>query len=215
MQHDVALSGHGISLIPLLPWHAGPLFGFVDSGMWAGMAASQPHSTEELAALFASRLENPDMVPFAVTGQDAGLGTGVGVGLGAGPGNGVLLGTTSLTEYSPRQERAEIGGTFFGRPYWGSHVNTASKHLLLSYAFEVLDVHRVAFRCDTRNTRSAHAIARLGAQYEGTLRGHRLAPDGSRTDTAVFSILQPEWPEVRGKLLDRLAPFAVSLESAA
>ncbi|UVJ40990.1 GNAT family N-acetyltransferase [Arthrobacter sp. CJ23] len=199
MQHDVALSGHGISLVPLLPWHAGSLFGFVDSEMWAGMAASQPHSTEELAALFATRLENPDMVPFAVTGQNSGE----------------LLGTTSLTEYSPRQERAEIGGTFFGRPYWGSHVNTASKHLLLSYAFEVLDVHRVAFRCDTRNTRSANAIARLGAQYEGTLRGHRLAPDGSRTDTAVFSILQPEWPEVRGALLDRLAPFSVALETAA
>jgi RimJ/RimL family protein N-acetyltransferase len=197
MQHDVALSGHGISLVPLLPWHAEPLFGFVDSEMWAGMAASQPHSTEELAALFASRLENPDMVPFAVTGQNSGE----------------LLGTTSLTEYSPRQERAEIGGTFFGRPYWGSHVNTASKHLLLSYAFEVLDVHRVAFRCDTRNTRSANAIARLGAQYEGTLRGHRLAPDGSRTDTAVFSILRAEWPGVQGRLLERLAPCTLALDT--
>ncbi|MBO1267484.1 GNAT family N-acetyltransferase [Arthrobacter cavernae] len=199
MQHDVALSGHGISLVPLSPWHANALFGFVDSEMWAGMAASQPHSTEELAALFASRLENPDMVPFAVTAQRSGE----------------LLGTTSLTDYSPRQERAEIGGTFIGRPYWGSHVNTASKHLLLSYAFEVLDVHRVAFRCDTRNTRSANAIARLGAQYEGTLRGHRLAPDGSRADTAVFSILRPEWPEVRGKLLERLALYSVTLETAA
>lgn len=193
MQHDVALTRHGISLVPLSPAHAGPLFDFVDSGMWSGMAAEQPLSAAELAELFASRLEDPATIPFAVVEQRTGA----------------LLGTSSLCEYSPRQQRLEIGGTFYGRPFWGSHVNPAAKQLLLAYSFDVLDVHRVAFRCDARNTRSASAIQRLGASYEGTLRGHRFAPDGGRCDTAVFSILRDEWPNVRESLLGRLAPFEV------
>ncbi|WP_051423155.1 GNAT family N-acetyltransferase [Arthrobacter sp. MA-N2] len=194
MQHDLALTRHGISLVPLSPDHAGPLFDFVDPGLWSGMAAEQPLSASELAELFAARLADPDTIPFAVVEQRTGA----------------LLGTTSLYEYSPRQQRLEIGGTFYGRPFWGSHVNPAAKQLLLAYSFDELAVHRVAFRCDARNTRSASAIQRLGASYEGTLRGHRFAPDGTRCDTAVFSILHEEWPRVREALLRRLAPFEMS-----
>jgi RimJ/RimL family protein N-acetyltransferase len=192
MQHDVGLSGHGIRLIPLSPLHAGALFEFVDSSMWAGLAAKQPLSAEELATLFRERLEDQSTIPFAVTDQHTGT----------------LLGTSSLCDLDLQQQRTEIGGTFYGRQFWGSHVNPASKRLLLAYAFEVLSVHRVGFRCDARNTRSAGAITRLGATYEGTMRGHRQAPDGSRSDIAVFSILRDEWPGIRQRLLERLGAWA-------
>ncbi len=191
MRHEIVLSGHGVRLVPLTLDHAAGLFDFVDPGMWAGMAAPLPGTIGELAALFQSRLDEPATRPFAVT--DARTGA--------------LLGTTSLREYVPAQHRLEIGGTFYGRQFWGSHVNPASKHLLLAHAFEVLGVHRVAFRCDARNTRSAMAIERLGARFEGVLRGHRAAPDGGRADTAVFSILSNEWPQVREDLRRRVAPF--------
>ena len=79
--------------------------------------------------------------------------------------------------------------------------------MLLAYAYEVLEVHRVAFRCDARNTRSATAIERLGAQFEGVLRGHRAAPGGGRADTAIFSILSQEWPQVREDLRRRARPL--------
>ena len=155
-------------------------------------------TARELAALFRSRLEDPATIPFAVTDGRTGA----------------LLGTTSLRDYVPDQQRLEIGGTFYGRQFWGSHVNPASKHMLLAYAYEVLEVDRVAFRCDARNTRSATAIERLGAQFEGVLRGHRAAPGGGRADTAVFSILSQEWPQVREDLRRRLAPFAVGADYA-
>ncbi|WP_426998896.1 GNAT family N-acetyltransferase [Pseudarthrobacter sp. N5] len=192
MQHEIVLSGHGIRLIPLQPLHATGLFDFVDTEMWAGMAAAMPGTPEELAGLFLSRRSDPATIPFAVTDQRTGA----------------LLGTTALYDHVPEQQRLAIGGTFYGRQFWGSHVNPASKHMLLAYAFDVLAVHRVAFRCDARNTRSAAAIERLGATFEGVLRGHRTAPDGGRSDTAVFSILQQEWPPVRLRLQERLAPFA-------
>jgi len=196
MRHEIVLSGHGVRLVPLAPHHAAGLFDFVDPGMWAGMAARRPGSTGELAALFQSRLEDPATLPFAVTDGRTGA----------------LLGTTSLRDYVPAQQRLEIGGTFYGRQFWGSHVNPASKHMLLAYAYDVLEVHRVAFRCDARNTRSAAAIERLGAQFEGILRGHRAAPGGERADTAVFSILSQEWAQVREDLRRRLAPFAVGAD---
>lgn len=193
MRHDIVLDGHGIRLVPLSPAHGAGLFDFVDSGMWAGMAAAMPATPAELASLFEARLDDPATLPFAVTDRRTGA----------------LLGTTSLREYVPAQLRLEVGGTFYGRQFWGSHVNPASKHMLLAYAFGGLGVRRVGFRCDARNRRSAAAIERLGARYEGTLRGHRGAPDGGRADTAVFSILAEEWPGVRAGLRQRLAPYDV------
>ncbi|MEV7605620.1 GNAT family protein [Paenarthrobacter sp. NPDC089322] len=189
MQHDLSLAGYGITLVPLYPWHANPLFGFIDSDMWAGMAASQPRNVDELAGLFASRIADPCTIAFALQSQRTGL----------------MVGTTSLVDVNPDGQRADIGGTFIGRPWWGTPTNRASKFLLLEHAFGVLEVHRVGFRCDARNTRSATAISRLGATYEGTLRSHRPAPDGSRSDTAVFSVLRAEWPGIRDGLMERLA----------
>jgi hypothetical protein len=147
------------------------------------------------------------------------------IGFGAGPGliqycnaprdcpariraTSAILGTTALNAIDAGQQRVEVGGTFFGRQFWGSRVNPASKHALLTFAFEVLHVQRVAFRCDARNVRSAAAIERLGATFEGVLRSHRAAPDGTRADSAVFSILRPEWPSVQRDLQRRLEPFA-------
>ncbi len=193
MQHDIALTGHGLCLVPLSQRHAAGLFDFVDPQMWAGMAAARPLDADDLAVLFQERVDDPAVIPFAVTDQRTGA----------------LLGTTSLCDHNPGQHRVEVGGTFYGRQFWGSHVNPASKNMLLAYAFDVLQVQRVAFRCDASNLRSAAAIERLGARFEGILRSHRLAPGGGRSDTAVYSILSDEWPQVRDDLRRRLAPFAV------
>jgi RimJ/RimL family protein N-acetyltransferase len=193
MQHTLALAGHGVCLVPLAPPQAEQLFPLIDAELWAGMAAGRPENTQGLAQLFAARLEDPEALPFAVM-QDA---------------TGPLIGTTGLYELSPEHGRVEVGGTFFGRAHWGSGANEASKLLLLGYAFESLGVCRVGFRVDTRNGRSAAALLRMGACYEGTLRSHRAMQDGAaggtRIDTAVFSVLDREWPEVRARLLDRLA----------
>ena len=49
------------------------------------------------------------------------------------------------------------------------------------------------------------AIRKLGATYEGTFRNHMILPDGSQRHTVWFSIIREEWPEVRAKLVKRLA----------
>ena len=190
MHHALTFASHGVRLLPLAPLHAEHLFGAIDPALWAGLAVPRPESVEDLASLFAARLEDPRALPFAVADERTGT----------------LAGATCLLELDLAQGRAEIGGTFFARPYWGSGMNAASKLLLLGHAFEGLGMARVAFRVDTRNERSARALARLGAVYEGTLRAHRPGHEGGRIDTAVFSVLDHEWPAVRSRLLEHLEP---------
>ena len=86
----------------------------------------------------------------------------------------------------------------------GGPTNPACKLLLLEHAFEVWGMHRVALHADARNARSIAAMRKLGLVPEGMLRGHRVAADGSRGDTAYFSVLAPEWPAMRAGLLSRL-----------
>ena len=45
----------------------------------------------------------------------------------------------------------------------------------------------VCFHTDARNERSRNALSRLGAQFEGILRAHRLATDLMPRDSARFS----------------------------
>ncbi|MGO1287966.1 MAG: GNAT family N-acetyltransferase, partial [Cellulosimicrobium funkei] len=123
---------------------------------------------------------------------------------------GAVLGSTAFRDLSLVDRRVEVGRTFYARSTWGSLVNPVTKWLLLRHAFETWDVHRVGFRVDTRNERSLGAMRRLGAHEEGVMRGHRTAPDGTRADSVLFSILAPEWPGVEVGLLARItAPRVV------
>jgi RimJ/RimL family protein N-acetyltransferase len=76
---------------------------------------------------------------------------------------------------------------------------------LLTFAFEELKMGRVQLKTDIRNQRSQQAIARLGAQFEGVIRRYQRRQDGTVRDTALFSIIAEEWPEVQGRLKNRLA----------
>jgi RimJ/RimL family protein N-acetyltransferase len=84
-------------------------------------------------------------------------------------------------------------------------VNPEIKLLMLSHAFDVWDVHRVTFKTDARNQQSRRAIARLGATFEGVLRAHKLASDGTIRDSAYYSIVRAEWPTVKEQLVQRVA----------
>jgi len=78
--------------------------------------------------------------------------------------------------------------------------------LLLTHAFEVLDVQRVAFITDVRNLHSQAAIAKLGATREGVLRSHMVSQGARMRDSVVFSIIADEWPTIRKMLQARIAP---------
>jgi N-acetyltransferase len=97
-------------------------------------------------------------------------------------------------------DAGEIGYTWLDSSAIRTGVNTEAKLLLLTLAFEKWHVFRICFHADNRNDRSKTAIERLGAQFEGLLRSHRLAMDGIARDSARFSITEADWPEVKQRL---------------
>ncbi|MFQ6370480.1 GNAT family N-acetyltransferase [Shewanella sp. YIC-542] len=114
--------------------------------------------------------------------------------------SGAIVGCTRLCHWDQPNRHIEIGYTWYSKSVQRSAVNTESKLLLLSYAFETLDVIAVEFRTHFHNEASRQAIARLGAKQDGILRNHQLLKDGTVRDTVVYSIIDSEWPEVKSNL---------------
>ena len=79
-----------------------------------------------------------------------------------------------------------------------------AKLLMLDHAFERLGCLRVEFKTDSRNERSRAALAALPAKFEGIFRKHMLVRGGERRDSAYYSIIDDEWPEVRKNLGRRI-----------
>jgi N-acetyltransferase len=82
--------------------------------------------------------------------------------------------------------------------------------LMLGYAFDVLGCVRVELKTDARNERSRNAIAALPAQFEGVLRKHMIVPDVGQRDSAYYSVIDEEWPDVRVNLERRLSARSAS-----
>ncbi|TKA00296.1 GNAT family N-acetyltransferase [Actinacidiphila oryziradicis] len=103
----------------------------------------------------------------------------------------------------------EVGFTWLAASAQGSGLNTEAKLLLFRYAFEDWGVARVDLKTDARNARCRAAIEKVGARFEGVLRNwsKSWAPGehGQLRDSAMFSIVDAEWPDCRVGLEKRLA----------
>jgi RimJ/RimL family protein N-acetyltransferase len=99
----------------------------------------------------------------------------------------------------------EIGGTWLASSAQRTGVNTEAKFLLLRFAFEQWGVSRVELKTDIRDERSKSAMTRLGATFEGVLRHYQpsLVPgeEEQYRDTAMFSVVDDEWPRVKAHIL--------------
>jgi RimJ/RimL family protein N-acetyltransferase len=128
--------------------------------------------------------------------------------------DGRLVGCTRYLELRhwrgrPQPDEVEIGGTWLAADAQRTPINTEAKLLLLTHAFDEWGAWRVALCTDARNRRSWEAIERLGARHEGVLRNHRAShvrtEAGRPRDSALFSITDTDWPEVRERLTGMLA----------
>jgi len=187
----VTLTGEHVRLEPLTRGHLPELFesGGDDDAVWQWQGGPTPHTEAELGEKLDTILDTDSYVAFAVILLATGR----------------AIGWTTYLDISVVDERLEIGWTWYGSAHWRSAVNTESKLLLLTHAFEDLGMGRVQLKTDHLNQRSQNAIARLGAQREGVLRRHRLRPDGTWRDSVYFSMLKDEWPQAKARLTERLA----------
>jgi N-acetyltransferase len=105
-------------------------------------------------------------------------------------------------------DTGEIGYTWLTASAIRTAANTEAKLLMLTHAFEAWKMCSVHLCTDERNERSANAILRIGAKFEGVLRAHRMAADFTPRNTKRFSIVAEEWPEVKRGLRAKLASHA-------
>jgi N-acetyltransferase len=116
-----------------------------------------------------------------------------------------LIGSSRYLNVRPHDRVVEIGWTWLTPSAWQTGANVEAKLLMLEHAFENLGCVRVEFKTDARNERSRAALAGLPSQFEGIMRKHMTVPDVGVRDSAYYSIVDDEWPDVRANLRRRLA----------
>ncbi|MFZ1996797.1 MAG: GNAT family protein [Solirubrobacteraceae bacterium] len=151
------------------------------------MASSRDALHEWLMSTLSAAREG-SAVPYAIIAADSGR----------------VLGSTRFLELRFEHLRVEIGWTWLTRSAWSTGVNVETKLVLLEHAFERVGLRRVEFKTDARNERSRGALLALGATFEGILRKHMVVRDGGARDSAYYSVIDDEWPEVKRHLAERL-----------
>lgn len=104
-----------------------------------------------------------------------------------------VAGSTRFYDYQSTHQTIQLGFTWYGKEFHGTGLNQHCKFLMLQLAFEEWKLERVEFRADNNNKRSIAAMKKIGCTEEGVLRQNCAAPDGSRRDSIVLSILKNEW----------------------
>ncbi len=150
------------------------------------MASSPDALRRWLAATLAGAAEGRE-VPFAIRDRSSGD----------------VLGSTRFLELRFEHRRVEIGWTWLTRRAWSTGANVETKLLLLERAFEHARVRRVEFKTDARNERSRGALLALGAKFEGILRKHMVVRAEGARDSAYYSVIDDEWPELKLRLAQR------------
>lgn len=187
----LTLTGNLVTLEPLTALHHDDLVAASRDGeLWNLWYTSVPRP-EEMRAEIDRRLRlqtEQSMLPFTVRRS----------------ATGVICGMTTFMAVDAVNRRVEIGSTWTAAGVHRTGINTESKLLLLTHAFEALGCIAVEFRTHWMNRQSRAAIAGLGAKQDGVLRNHSQSADGALRDTVVFSVIQSEWPTVKKDLRHKL-----------
>jgi N-acetyltransferase len=188
----VRLEGRVVVLEPLRREHGDGLFAASQHPeLWRWLSVVQPTTRERFDAWLEDVLARADAgldVPFATL--DARSGDPIG--------------STRYLALRPDDRALEIGWTWLSPAAWRTGANVEAKLLQLGHAFETLGARRVEFKTDALNERSRRALEALPARFEGVFRQHMLVRGGENRDSAWYSVLDGEWPDVRANLRRRL-----------
>ena len=114
--------------------------------------------------------------------------------------SGRPIGSSRYMNIVPEHRRLEIGWTWVAKAFQRTGANREAKLLMLRHAFDTLGCRRVEFKTDALNQPSRTALLGIGARFEGIFRNHMVMPDGRMRDSAYYSVIDSEWPDVRAAL---------------
>ncbi len=187
----VVLEGEFVRLEPLSLDHvAGLTAAGRDPRIWTWMPADGSTASGMRAiveAAISGRLAGT-MLPFVTVDRATGR----------------VAGSSRYLNLAPADLRLEIGWTWLDPAFQRTAVNTEAKLLMLGHAFDDLGCRRVELKTDALNEQSRAAILGIGATFEGIFRRHMVMPGGRARDSAWYSIIDDEWPDVRARLRARL-----------
>jgi N-acetyltransferase len=187
----ITLSLRGVRLEPLALSHeAGLRQAAADGELWKIRITSvpEPENTRKYIEDALKMRDDGNRFAFAVIDEATGK----------------VLGSSSYHDILPTVKRLEIGYTWYAKSAQRTHVNSTCKLMLMTHAFETLNCNVVGWRTDNFNFASQKAIERLGAQKDGTIRGHALRRDGTIRDTVMYSMRAGEWAEAKAQLVYQL-----------
>jgi RimJ/RimL family protein N-acetyltransferase len=156
---------------------------------WMPLDGSTPEGMLQLVDGALAAREAGSEVPFVTIEQATGR----------------VVGSTRYLALAAAHLRLEIGWTWIDPEMQRTAVNTEAKLLGLGHAFDTLGLRRVEFKTDALNEQSRAAILGIGAQFEGIFRKHMVMANGRARDSAYYSVIDTEWPDVRAHLQARLA----------
>ena len=119
--------------------------------------------------------------------------------------SGQAVGTLSLMRIDPANGVIEVGHVAFSPLLKRTPIATEAQYLLMRHAFDTLGYRRFEWKCDSLNAPSRQAAARLGFTFEGVFR-QAVVTRGRTRDTAWFSVIDGEWPDLRDAFERWLAP---------
>lgn len=108
---------------------------------------------------------------------------------------GKVVGKCTLVQYSPANQRAEIG-YILGRAHWRQGLMSEALTALIDFCFTELELHRIEADTDEDNHASVALLASLGFRQEGLFRQRWLMPDGWK-DSLMFGLIRPDWERRR------------------
>jgi RimJ/RimL family protein N-acetyltransferase len=179
-----ALEGTYCRIEPLDPArHAAELFaanGAAEDGrLWTYLGAEPFTELESYQAWLRQVAPGQDPLFFAIRDKSDGRAAGLFAYMRIDPASGVI--ELGHVNFSPRLQRTRAA--------------TEAVYLMLDNAFRTLAYRRFEWKCDSLNDPSRKAALRFGFTYEGLFR-QAIVYKGRSRDTAWFSILDGEWPDL-------------------
>ncbi len=184
IQHPVILEGKKVRLIPLEHAHFDELIALGrQEKIWEFVSINMAEGDRLVQHLKSAILKRGtgEQYPFTVIDRKTNR----------------IIGSTLFHSIYPEHRKLEIGWTWYDPAYWRTGYNRECKLLLLTHCFEVMKAIRVQLVTDENNHRSRVAILGIGGIFEGILRNERIKSNGAYRNTAMYSIIENEWPAVR------------------
>ncbi len=150
---------------------------------WAYLGDTGPFAAEDEAAfadLVATHAASPDPFFYAVIPEE----------------DGAAKGWLSLMRHDIPNGVIETGWIWLSQALSATRAATEAHYLAMAHVFDDLGMRRYEWKCNALNAPSCNAATRLGFTAEGIFRQHQIAR-GLNRDTAWYSILDREWPQVK------------------